>query len=214
MSASIPVVHLVDDDSSFLAATSRLLRTSRLQVKTFSSAQDFLAQITPEAPGCAVVDLQMPGMNGLELQAALARTNKKMPIVFLTGHGNIASTVSAMRDGAEDFLEKLAPKEKLLGAVRRALARDAIERETRAKQSELRARFEDLTERELEVLEHVVHGQLNKQIADDLGIHERTVKAHRTAITTKLGVPSVAELTRLAMNSGIFNKSSPLPKGQ
>ena len=148
-------------------------------------------------------------MNGLDLQSALARSGNPLPLLFLTGHGDIPSTVRAMRGGAEDFLEKRAPKEKLLDAVRRALARDAREREERARQRELRARFDALSERELEVLSHVVQGRLNKQIAADLGIHERTVKLHRTAITTKLGVQSVAELTRLTEEAGIFTASAP-----
>ena len=184
-------------------------------MKTFSSASDFLAQRDMDAPGCVVADLQMPGMNGLDLQSALARTRNPLPILFLTGHGDIPSTVRAMRGGAVDFLEKRAPKEKLLDAVRRALARDAREREERARQRELRARFDALSERELEVLAHVVQGKLNKQIAADLGIHERTVKLHRTAITTKLGVQSVAELTRLTLEAGIFTAFAhrPSPKG-
>jgi FixJ family two-component response regulator len=215
MTATTPTVHIVDDDASFLAAASRLLRASGFAVKTFSSASDFLAQRDTDAPGCVVADLQMPGMNGLDLQSALARTRNPLPTLFLTGQGDIPSSVRAMRGGAEDFLEKSAPKEKLLDAVKRALARDEREREERARQRELRARFDALSERELEVLGHVVQGRLNKQIADDLGIHERTVKRHRTAITTKLGVRSVAELTRLTLDAGIFTPSAPtVPKGQ
>jgi two-component system response regulator FixJ len=206
MSVTAPTIHIVDDDASFLNATSRLLRASGFAVKTFAAAGDFLAQRDGDAPGCVVADLQMPEMNGLDLQAALARTGNPLPVLFLTGHGDIPSTVRAMRDGAEDFLEKRAPKEKLLDAVKRALARDARERKARARQRELRALFDSLSERELEVLGHVVQGKLNKQIADDLGIHERTVKLHRTAITTKLGVPSVAELTRLTQEAGIFRE--------
>ena len=134
MSVTAPTVQIVDDDASFLAATSRLLRASGFAVKTFSSASEFLAQRDTDAPGCVVADLQMPGMNGLDLQSALARTRNPLPILFLTGHGDIPSTVRAMRGGAEDFLEKRAPKEKLLDAVKRALARDAREREERARQ--------------------------------------------------------------------------------
>jgi len=145
-------------------------------------------------------------MNGLDLQSALALTPNPLPILFLTGHGDIPSTVRAMRGGAEDFLEKTAPKTKLIDAVTRALARDSREREARDRQRELRTRFDTLTERELEVLFHVVQGRLNKQIAGDLGIHERTVKLHRTAITTKLKVQSVAELTLLTQEAGIFPK--------
>ncbi len=215
MSMTAPVVQIVDDDRSFLTATSRLLRASGFVVKTFSSASEFLAQLDADVPGCVVADLQMPGMNGLDLQSELARSQNPVPILFLTGHGDIPSSVVAMRSGAEDFLEKRAPKEKLLDAVRRALARDAQEREERTRQRELRARFDILTKREFEVLAHVVQGRLNKQIAGDLGIHERTVKLHRTAITTKLGVQSVAELTRLTDEAGIFTASAQtFAKGQ
>ena len=168
-----------------------------------------------DAPGCVLADLRMPQMNGLDLQSALAQAPTPLPILFLTGHGDISSTVQAMRGGAEDFLEKRAPKEKLLEAVTRALARDSQERGTRERQRALRARFDTLTERELEVLSHVVRGRLNKQIAGDLNIHERTVKLHRTAITTKLKVQSVAELTRLTQEAGIFPELvSTFPKGQ
>ncbi len=209
MSATEPIVHLVDDDASFLAAISRLLRASGFAVKAFSSASDFLEHRDANAPGCVLADLEMPEMSGLELQSALARTRNPLPILFLTGHGDIPSTVHAMRGGAEDFLEKRASKEKLLNAVNRALVRDARERVKRARQGELRARFATLTNRELEVLGHVVLGKLNKQIAADLCIHERTVKLHRTAITTKLRVQSVAELTRLTDEAGIFTASTP-----
>ena len=215
MSVGKPTVHVVDDDRSFLAAISRLLRASGFAVKTFLSASEFLAQRDADAPGCVLADLQMPGMNGFDLQLALAQTPNPMPILFLTGHGDIPSTVRAMRGGAEDFLEKRAPKEKVLDAVKRSLARDARERDSRARQGELRARFDALSKRELEVLAHVVQGRLNKQIAGDLGVHERTVKLHRTAITTKLGVPSAAELTRLTLQAGIFTASKPtFTKGQ
>ena len=214
MNAIASVVHIVDDDASFLAAVSRLLRANSFSVKTYSSAQEFLAQRDADAPGCVLADLQMPEMSGLDLQAALAQTSNPLPILFLTGHGDIPSSVQAMRDGAEDFLEKRAPKEKLLEAVTRALARDSRERAARHRQRELRALFDTLTEREREVLSHVVQGRLNKQIAGDLGIHERTVKLHRTAITTKLKVQSVAELTRLTEEAGIFTPStSTFPKG-
>jgi two-component system response regulator FixJ len=209
MTPTVPTVHIVDDNVPFLTATSRLLRASGFTVKTFSSATDFLAQRDEQAPGCVLADVQMPGMDGLELQAALARSPNPLPILFLTGHGDIPSSVRAMRDGAEDFLEKRAPKAQLLAAVERALARDAREREARARQRELRARFDALSPRELEVLGHVVRGRLNKQIAGDLGIHERTVKLHRTAITTKLRVQSVAELTRLTDEAGLFTASKP-----
>jgi len=194
MSQTAPIVHVVDDDASFLAAISRLLRANGFSVRTYASAHEFLAQRDADASGCVLADLRMPQMNGLDLQSALAQTPNPLPILFLTGHGDIPSTVRAMRGGAEDFLEKRAPKEKLFDAVARALARDSHERE---------------------VLSHVVQGRLNKQIAGDLGIHERTVKLHRTAITTKLKVQSVAELTRLTQEAGIFPEPvRTFPKGQ
>jgi two-component system response regulator FixJ len=208
MSASKPIVHIVDDDASFLAAISRLLRVSGFTVQTFSTVSDFLTQRDSDASGCVLADLKMPGMSGLDLQLALAQTQNPLPIVFLTGHGDIPSTVRAMRCGAEDFLEKRAPKEKVLDAVKRSLARDTLERESRARQQDLRARFDALTKRELEVLSHVVQGKLNKQIAGDLCIHERTVKLHRTAITTKVRVQSVAELTKMTLEAGIFTTSN------
>ena len=210
MSVTAPIVHIVDDDAAVLTAMSRLLRASGLAVRTFGAAAEFLAtRETDDSPGCVLADVRMPGMNGLELQSALARSPHPLPIIFLTGHGDIPSSVRAMREGAEDFLEKLAPQEQLLDAVRQALARDAQDREARARQRELRARFDTLTKRELEVLSHVVRGRLNKQIAGDLDIHERTVKLHRTAITTKLRVQSVAELTRLTDEAGLFSASAP-----
>ena len=207
MSLTEPTVHIVDDDAPFLAATSRLLRASGFAVRTFGSASDFLTQRAEEAPGCVLADVRMPGMDGLELQSALARSSNPLPILFLTGHGDIPASVRAMREGAEDFLEKRAPKAHLLDAVNRALARDAREREARNRQRDLRARFGTLTPREFEVLGHVVRGRLNKQIAGDLAIHERTVKLHRTAITTKLRVQSVAELTRLTDEAGVLTES-------
>jgi FixJ family two-component response regulator len=204
MSTPAGTVHIVDDDPSFLRAISRLLAAHGYEVQTFASAADFLAKRTTDAPGCLLADVQMPGMTGLDLQEALARSPNPLPILFLTGYGDIASSVRAMRHGAEDFLEKRAPSEQLLAAVERALLRDAQERAERSRRRELRARFEALTKREMEVLGHVVRGRLNKQIAGDLKIHERTVKLHRTAITTKLRAHSVAELLRLTDDAGYF----------
>lgn len=205
MNATVPIIHIVDDDASFLRAASRLLRASGFAVETFESAADLFERRDQEATGCVVADLQMPLMNGLELQAALARTRNPLPILFLTGNADVPSSVRAMRGGAEDFLIKTAPKAALLDAIRRAVARDAREREARLRQREVNARLETLTAREREVFDHVVRGQMNKQIGDDLGISERTVKHHRHAITTKLRAPSVAELARLAHEAGLFS---------
>jgi two-component system response regulator FixJ len=204
-----PLIRVVDDDASFRRAVARMLRASGFAVKTFASAAEFLARPEVEVPGCVLVDLQMPGSSGLDLQEALAQAGHAMPVVFLSGHGDIPTTVQAMRRGAEDFLTKRASREELLAAVRRALARDVRERAERARREALRGRFAALSPRELEVLQHVVRGRLNKQIAADLGIHQRTVKLHRTAITTKLGVFSVAELTKLWVEAG-----PTFPKGQ
>ena len=215
MNETAATVHLVDDDESFLKAAARLLRASGFTVATFSSAADFLAKHRADLRGCVITDLRMPGLNGLECQAALTRTANPLPVLFLTGEGDIPASVSAMRCGAEDFIEKRAPKQQLLEAVCRALARDGREHAERGRLHGLRARFDALTEREYEVLHHVVQGKMNKEIAADLGIHERTVKLHRTAITTKLRVPSVAELTRLTQEAGIFSEGEPtFPKGQ
>lgn len=191
-----PIVHLVDDDASFARALARLLGASGFQVRSFSSGAELLAAVSPLSEGCVVADLAMPGIGGLELQEQLSRLGVPLPMVFLSGRGDIPSSVRAMRGGAVDFLEKHAPKEALLAAVQRALA-------SGRHAAELRRRFSALTERELQVLQHVVRGRMNKQIAADLGIHERTVKLHRTALTTKLGVRSAAELATLARDAGV-----------
>jgi FixJ family two-component response regulator len=208
MTATLPcrsgTVFIVDDDASFLTSLSRLLSAVGYTVQAFESAQEFLDQLVPEMSGCVVADLQMPGLNGLALQAALRNSVNPLPIIFLTGQGDIPTTVSAMRSGAEDFLTKRARKEELLAAVERALERGVQERQQRERLRNLRRRFDGLSERELDILQHVVRGWMNKQIAAHLNINERTVKLHRTNITRKLGVQSVAELTRLADEAGLF----------
>jgi two-component system response regulator FixJ len=201
-------VFIVDDDASFLRSVSRLLRAAGYSVRAFESAKTFLDELAPGMSGCVLADLQMPGLNGLELQEALMKSANPLPVVFLSAQGDIPTTVQAIRRGAEDFLTKLSPKEKLLDAVARALARGAQERKERGRMQELRARFGALTPRELEVLEHVVRGLMNKQIAGTLGINERTVKMHRTNLTRRLQVQSVAELTRLVEEAGLFQRVS------
>lgn len=197
------IVHIVDDDAPFRSALARLLRASGHDVRLFASAAEFLAQHGADARGCVVTDLKMPGMDGLTLQEKLAASENPLPIVFLTGHGDIPATVRAMRDGAEDFLVKTAGKQDLLDAVGRALTRDDSERVARGQRREWRARYDRLTPREREVFAHVIAGQLNKQIAADLGTRERTIKAQRASITQKLGVVSVAEMARIAQLLGI-----------
>lgn len=197
-----PTVFIVDDDESFLRAVSRLLRASGFTVQHFSTAREFLSQLDPRSQGCLIADLRMPEMDGLELQAAVAQTRNALPVIFLTSQGDIPSTVVAMRSGAEDFLEKSAPKAQIIDAVRRALARDARDRGDRERALNARALLGRLTGREREVLACVLRGALNKEIAAELGVCERTVKMHRKHITTKLGVPSVAEIAQLAQTAG------------
>lgn len=197
------IVHLVDDDASFLTSMGRLLRASGYEVKSFTSAADFLSQLLPNTSGCVIADLRMPGQSGFELQDALAKAGSTMPIVFLTGHGDIPASVRALRHGAEDFLTKRAPKDQLLAAVQRALERGLRQKVQQQRLQELRNRLDQLTPREREVLGLVTQGKLNKEIADELGIHERTVKLHRTSMTTKLQVHSVAELVRLVLEAGL-----------
>lgn len=207
-------VYVVDDNESFLQSISRLLRAAGYPVKAYGSASAFLAELKPEWQGCVLADLQMPEKGGLDLQAALRASANPLPVVFMSGQGDIPSTVRAMRQGAEDFLTKLAPKEHLLDAVARALVRDSQERKDRKRRQELFAKLDRLSERELEVLGHVVQGKLNKQIAGDLGINERTVKLHRTSITRKLEVQSVAELTKLTEETGVFKNYPPAAGGK
>jgi two-component system, LuxR family, response regulator FixJ len=202
-------VYVVDDNASFLLSVSRLLRAAGYTVRTFDSGAEFLSQLTPQCQGCVLADLQMPVMNGLELQAVLQKTANPLPVIFMSGQGDIPSTVRAMRQGAEDFLTKIAAKEDLLAAIERALERDSQERKDRQRRAELFTRLGRLSERELEVLGHVVMGKLNKQIAADLSINERTVKLHRTSITRKLEVQSVAELTRLTQEARLFKNYEP-----
>jgi FixJ family two-component response regulator len=196
--STLATVHLVDDDPEFLAAISRFVRKGGFNVATHASVEDLLASVTPETRGCVIADLVMPNIGGLELQALLSRRDVMMPVVFLTGHGDIPSSVQAMRDGAVDFLEKLAPKEQLMEAIVRALERDTETHLARTRLEERRRRLATLTERERTVLALVVRGDRNKQIAGVLGVTERTIKLHRAAISTKLGVHSVAQMVTLA----------------
>jgi FixJ family two-component response regulator len=198
------LVYLVDDDESYLRALSRVLTAQGFEVRAHASAEALLAVLSPGVRGCVVADLEMPGMGGLDLQRAMSESGIRMPVVFLTGRGDIPSTVSAMRDGAVDFLEKHAPRERLVAAINVALERDRAEWEHRVESDARAQRFARLTRRELEVLREVVKGLMNKQIAAVLGVSERTIKMHRTAITQKVGVHSVAQLVTLAREAGLF----------
>jgi FixJ family two-component response regulator len=200
---SHPTIFIVDDSSSVLRALARLMQSASLRHAAFCSAQEFLKQHDPAEPGCLVLDVAMPGMNGLDLQKALDAKGSQLPIVFLTGRGDIQMCVQAMKHGASDFLLKPASDEDLLSAIDRALKRD---RTTRRKQAESAAALERLallTPREREVMTHVIAGKLNKQTAADLGTTEKTIKVHRARVFQKLGIGSVAELTRLAEHVGV-----------
>jgi FixJ family two-component response regulator len=182
---------------------TRLLRAAKYEVRGYASASEFLESDPCAEPGCILLDLRMPGADGLDLQQSLGRMEERLPIIFLTGHGDIPASVSAMKAGAVDFLTKPVQREALLGAIQNALGIDAKARAAHAVLRELHNRYENLTSREREVLAHVVSGKLNKQIAFDLGTSERTIKAHRASIMEKLRVQSVAELVRLAQELGV-----------
>jgi FixJ family two-component response regulator len=192
-----PTVFVVDDDPSVLRALERLLRAAGYAVEAHASPRVFLDGAPSDRPGCVVVDLRMPEISGLELQEELDRRGCRLPLVFLTGHGDISSSVRAMKGGAIDFLTKPCEDTDLLAAVDRALARDVEARAAREEQRAVQARFEVLTPREREVCLLVARGLLNKQIAVDLGTSEKTIKVHRGRVMEKLGVDSVAELVRL-----------------
>lgn len=204
-------VHLVDDDCAFLAATSRSLACAGFVATAFNSATELLSRVSAETRGCVVTDLDMPDMSGLELQALLRLRGIGMPVVFLTGDADIPSSVLAMRGGAVDFLEKPAPTERLLAAIIRALETDVETYAARMRLEDRRRRIATLTEREREVFALVARGMMNKQIAAALGIHERTVKLHRTAITTKLAVHAVAQLAVMASEAGLLETDTLSP---
>jgi len=198
-----PMVFVVDDYAPGRKSISRLLRAAGFVVAAFASAQEFLAQYDPAACGCLVLDLAMPGVSGLELQSILADKGSFLPIIFLTAHGDVSTSVQAMKHGAVDFLMKPVNDEDLLKAVRMAIEKDRVLRREQTELFEIRERLATLTPREREVLEYVVAGRLNKQIASDLGTVEQTVKVHRAHVMQKMKVHSVAELVRLTERCGI-----------
>jgi RNA polymerase sigma factor (sigma-70 family) len=194
-----PIVHVVDDDESLRTALLRLLKGSGFEATGYGSTGEFLLHQPQDRHGCVLLDIYLPGgPSGLELNAALKDQGIHLPVVFMTGHADVASSVAAMKSGAIDFLEKPITPEALLDAVARALAHDATARSERQERAELRAAFSRLSDRERQVFDLIVSGQLNKQIAAELGVTERTVKVQRASIMMKLGVNSVTELGRLA----------------
>jgi FixJ family two-component response regulator len=198
---STPRISIVDDDAAVLKSIGRLLRSAGFEVRTFPSPHQFLAQPDRDAPGCIVIDLAMPGLNGLDLQQALLQEGCCVPVIFISGNACIPDSVRAMKLGAVDFLTKPFEQEDLLGAVRRALARDFRLRERRDAHAAILVRLEALTPREREVLEHLLKGKLNKQIAADLGTAEKTIKVHRARVLRKMGARSVAELVKLTLTA-------------
>lgn len=203
MADLVPTVFLVDDDADLLSALQRLLEAAGMQVATFPSAQAFLQAHDRLAPGCLVLDLAMPGLNGLQLQLELEQRASPLPIIFLTGRGDIAASVQAMKHGAIDFLTKPADDFVLLDAIKVALASDQLRRHKQSERKRIEQRLASLTEREGQVLHLVVTGRMNKQIAADLGTSEKTIKFHRGNLMRKMGVRSVAELVKLADRVGI-----------
>ena len=197
-----PTVFLVDDDAPVRDAVSRLLRAHRFAVAAFASPKEFLEHYDQDTPGCLVLDLKMRG-NGFGLQRTLQEKGSPLPIIFLTGHGDVPKSVQALKGGAVDFLTKPVNDKDLLAAIRVAIERDHTLRQEQTEVSEIRARLATFTPREREVLEHVVTGKLNKQIARDLGTVEQTVKVHRAHVMQKMKVQSVAELVRLTQRCGI-----------
>jgi FixJ family two-component response regulator len=203
MTEEAAIVFVVDDDESVRRAMESLIRSVGLRVETFASAQEFLESRRPDAPGCLVLDVRLPGLSGLDLQRKMAEANIHTPVIFITGHGDIPMTVRAMKAGAVEFLTKPFRDQDLLDAIQQALDRDRVGREQRAAMTHLRSRLDSLTPREGEVFRLVVTGLLNKQIAAQLGTSEVTIKLHRHQVMQKMGADSLADLVRMAEKLGI-----------
>jgi FixJ family two-component response regulator len=193
-----PIVYVIDDERPIRDGLESLIRSIGLRVATFASAADFLHATRPNVPSCLVLDVRMPGQSGLELQSQMRGAGMHIPTIFITGHGDIPMTVRAMKDGAMEFLTKPVRGQELLDAIQKAIAHDRELRQKRAELEELRARFDSLTPRETEVLNLVVAGLLNKQIADELGTSELTIKTHRAHVMEKTKAESLAHLVRMS----------------
>ena len=202
-------IAIVDDDPSVREGLSSLIRSAGLQIETFASAQEFLARPGAEPPSCLVLDLQLPGLSGLDLQKRMAEVGLEIPIVFLTGHGNIPASVQAMKAGAVEFLTKPFDDKELLRAIQEAIERDRRTRQQHAEMRDLQDRYESLTAREQEVMQQVISGLLNKQIAAELNIAEYTVKIHRGRVMRKMHAESLADLVRMAEALGVRSHKAP-----
>jgi len=202
-------VLVIDDDPEFRDSVARLLRTVGMHTRQFSSVHDFLKADPPEGPTCLVLDVRMPGRSGLELQRDLAAANRQVPIIFITAHADVPMTVQAMKGGAIEFLTKPFRDQDLLEAVEAGLARDRARRESERALAALRERFDTLSSREREIMLHVVAGRLNKQIANDIGIAESTVKVHRTHLMRKMRARSLPELSRMADALNVRSQQPP-----
>jgi len=203
MSEHAAVVFVIDDDPSMLRSLASLLRSVGLEARVFSSAPEFMRAQRPDAPGCLVLDVRLPGMSGLAFQQELAKAGIALPVIFITGHGDVPMSVRAMKAGAVEFLTKPFDDQLLLDAIHGAIERDRERRRTAAQLAELQARFRTLTEREREVFKLVIAGRLNKQIADDLSLSVVTVKVHRAHVMRKMLAKSVVDLVRMADQLGV-----------
>ena len=208
MATAETMVFVVDDDPSFRRSLELLIESARLSVQSFSSAEEFLRSERPDVPSCLVLDVRLPHLSGLDLQRELAKTDVPIPIIFMTAHGDIPMTVQAMKGGATEFLTKPFREQDLLDAIQRAINSDRSARLQRVKLADLRRRYHTLTAREREVMAHVVKGMLNKQVADELGTTEKTIKVHRGHVMQKMGMTSFADLVRAAEKLGILGRMS------
>ena len=207
--AETATVYIVDDDAMFARGLARLIDAAGWKARVFKGATEFLGAVGDEESGCVLLDVRMPGMKGPDLQRAMVERHMALPVIFLTGHGDVRTSVEAMKLGAVDFLEKPVGRERLVAAIGQALARGEREREARRERDAMRSRVDTLSRRELEVMSHVIAGRLNKQVAADLRISLKTVKAHRANVMRKMGAASVPDLVAMCRVAGVAPHAAP-----